>query len=329
MKDRAMRLWPRIIQAALALGLFALLAWRLDLEGLGEALGQIDVAVALAAVAINIPIVLLFALRSHLVLRRMGYRTAPGVVIAVATVGNVAGSLTPASSGEVLRAVALRTHTDASTSDALALVLFERGLSVYLLTLGTLAALAAVALPIPAAVAVCALLGLALFIPWLCSPLLRHVPHTERHTMLGAPLPRPRGVADRLRALLSSPSLAFPWMAVTAGVFVLLTLQFWLLARATEDVVSPRQVWIAIGASQLAAIVSLIPLGLGASDASLAAILNRFSMALENATAVAVLVRATSTLPMVLLAAVSYVYLLRRTPPSDPPAQHGDNSGPA
>jgi uncharacterized membrane protein YbhN (UPF0104 family) len=229
-------------------------------------------------------------------------------------VGNVAGSLTPVSSGEILRAAALRSHSDVSLDDAVALITFERGLSLYLLTLSTAAAAASLTLsPTWTLVTVSACIA-ALALPFLLAPVLGHLPQPTGTSLFARGLRRLQPIAEQLRFLLRSRQLCGVWLSITTGIFALYTLQYWLLGRSVEGVITPREMWTAAGASQLAAILTLIPLGIGASDASLAAILNRFGMTLESGTAVAILGRATSTLPLIILAALAWVYLSRRTP---------------
>jgi uncharacterized membrane protein YbhN (UPF0104 family) len=304
----------RALQVPLVLALFAFFIFRLDPSELADALRGADPAVVLAAIAINIPICVLFGVRMNLVLRRQGHQLAPDLVLASAIVGNVAGALTPASSGEILRAAALRSHSEVSVDDAVALIVFERGLSVYLLALGTLAAVCTMVLPPFAAAIACAGCFAALALPFVLAPLLDRLPELHSTTLVAASLNRLRPAARQLRALLRNRGLLTSWFATSGAVFALFALQYWILARSIENVVSLREMWIAFGASQLAAIVTLIPLGLGAADASLAGILRRYGMTLEDGTAVAILVRATNTLPMIVIAAASYLYLARRTP---------------
>lgn len=313
------RLFP-LAQASLVLALFAFLAWRLDLAALRGALSDAHVGALAVVVALNIPVIALFAARMHLVLLRLGHPLPADVVTSVALVGNVAGSLTPASSGEMLRAASLRSHSDISLDDAIALVFFERGVSLYVLALGTLAAFSAETLPAAVAIVIVAASFTALALPYVFAPLLDRLPTGRDGSLLGRMLRRLRSVGGRLRRLLRSPGLLLPWLALTMAVFVLFTLQFWLLARSLEDVVSPNEMWVAFGASQLAAIVSLVPLGLVTSDASLAGILNRFGMTLEGGAAVAILVRAAITLPMIMAAAAAWLYLSRATPATSFPA---------
>jgi len=302
----------RYLQVPLVVGLFALLAYRLDLRAVGAAVKDADAGVIALVVLLNVPLCALFGLRMNLVLLRLGHRLEPDLVLASAVVGNVAGALTPASTGEVLRAAALRSHSNVPVDEVVALIAFERGMSVYLLALGTLGAFLATALPAPQAVVACAACASLLSLPFVLAPLLDRLPRA-RSGVLGRILEYLRPMASQLKMLLRSPRLLAPWMVVAAATFGLFTLQYWLLARSVEDVASPGEVWIAFGASQLAAIVTLIPLGLGAADASLAGILHRFGLSLESGASVAVLVRATSTLPLLLLAVVSYLYLARRT----------------
>jgi uncharacterized membrane protein YbhN (UPF0104 family) len=308
----------RYAQVPLILALFALFALRLDFGGLREALGATDAIPLIIVIALNLALCALFAMRMNLVLLRLGHRLPADVVLASAVVGNVAGALTPASSGEVLRAAALRSHSDVSVDDAVALITFERGMSLCVLALGTLAAFSTTVLPAPVAVAACAGCGLALGVPFLIAPLLDRLPFAADDSLVGRALNRVRSTAAQLRLLLRSVRLAVPWIGITATIFAVSALQFWILARSLDDVVTPQEAWIAFGASQLAAIVTFVPLGIGPGDASLAAMLRRYGMSLESGTAVAILVRATSTLPLIVLAALSYLYLSRRTQPERP-----------
>ncbi len=306
----------RIAKIATVLAIFAFLAWRLDIDSLLDAIAEIDTATVVAVVALNLVTAFLFGLRSQVALRRLGHDLPFDLVLAAAVVGNVAGALTPASSGELLRAVALKSHANVSYKDGAALVVFERGLSLYMLILGTLVGIALYAAPPPLAIA--AVLGgvVALVLPCVCARFLSALP---------APAPEGSGrwyrlyvyitdIAIQLQRLFGHASTMLVWTAITAIGFAVVTFQFWLLAHALEDTITPLEAWISFGGSQLAALVSLIPLGLGASDASLAAILDRFGMTLEHGAAVAVLVRATATLPLIILAAGSWLYLARKTP---------------
>jgi len=296
----------RLLQVAISIGLIALLLWRVDLDDVRASIAEIHTGMALAVVALNVPIALLFGVRSRLVLRTLGAHVPMGLALPAAILGNVAGSLTPASAGELLRAAVLRSHAEIAGEDALALVIYERAVSGLLLALGTAVAAAFIFLPVAAAIGITAALLPVLAAPLAAGWLLRHVRQDDARSGFSGRL---RSAAGRLQTALRDVSLLTPWSLITACIFALTTLQFWLLARGLDDAVSPGEAWLALGASQLAGIVSLLPLGIGATDGTLAALLRRAGMTFDQGAAVAVLVRATITLPLGLMAIVSYIYL--------------------
>ena len=304
----------RYLHLALAGALLALLLWKTDIADVATALRDVSPLTATAVIALNAPIALLFWARSRMVLERLGHQIPARVLLPVVLLGNVAGSLTPASAGELLRTAMLKSHADVTAKDGFALVLYERALSVYLMALGTGVVAAFVALPLPAAAIVLGVAAPLFVLPILGSKLLSFLP--KRRVARGPAfvrdlVERAANVADRLEWLLRDRNLLAWWSATTAVIFGIVTIQFWLLTRALSSAVSPQEAWVAFGASQLAAIVSLLPLGLGASDGSTAAVLRRAGMTLEQGTAVAILVRATITLPLGLAAVLCYLYLQR------------------
>jgi len=312
----------RAAQAPLVIALFGLLAWRTDLRTVGEALSEADLRYIGGVVALNLVAGALFALRSHVALRRLGYTLRPALVVSIAILGNVAGAITPASSGEVLRAGALTSHAGVSLEDAAGLVLFERALSLFYMTLGTAAVGVYFFLPVPVATALLAPLLCLAASPWAV-PLLPRRGNTRQQTHEGTlrrALVTLRDALGRGIDIARDQRTLAGWSAVTLVIYGVNTLQFWLLAESVGSEISAQEAWVALGASQLAGIVSLIPLGFGASDWSLAAILRRFGMTLEQGTAVAVLVRGATTLPLLLMAFASYLYLA-----GVEPARHRDD----
>jgi uncharacterized protein (TIRG00374 family) len=324
----------RVLQVPVVLAIFGVLLWRTGVGDVRDALGDIDPWLALAVVALNAPLCVLFALRSHLVLDRLGHRVPPAVLLSIAVLGNIAGTLTPASSGEVLRATALRSHAQVSGRDGAALVLFERALSLYLMATGTAVAAAWMFLPAWAGVAAAVAALPAVALPVFAAPLLRLVPASNDSGeapagLLRRTMRRVADVAGQLRVLFGDARLVLEWGLVTTVIFATTTLQLWLLARSLSHAISPGEMWVGLGASQLAGIASLLPLGLGAADGSLAALLHRMGMTLGQGAVVAILVRATSTIPLLLLALASYLYLLRRAPLEDGSTSRVDAPPPA
>lgn len=316
----------RVAQLLAAIAILGLLAWRLDMSSVFEAATDADATLLVAAILLNIPIAVLFGVRSQLVLTRLGHRLPFDIVLAAAIVGNVAGALTPASSGEILRAAALRSSADVSLQDGGTLVVYERALSLYLLVLGTAAAFTLYLAP-PAVAALAIFAGILLLgLPVAASPLVRAVkPPTSTSASVWNRLRRfIADVATRISDLLDDWRLFVPWSSLTLILFATTTLQFWLIAQSLEGTISFGESWLAFGGSQLAALISLIPLGIGSSDASLAALLDRFGMTLESAAAAALIVRAVSTLPLLVAAALSWIYLTTRTPHR---TRHTDTDG--
>jgi uncharacterized membrane protein YbhN (UPF0104 family) len=299
--------------------LFALFLWQLDLESAAEALRDAEPWALASALLLNVVLIALFGLRSHLVLLRLGHRLPLSLVVPIALVGNVAGALTPAASGEALRAAALSAHADVPVRDSVALVFFERGVSLYLLIVGTLAGAAWLALPAAWAVAAYAgLLAGVLALPVVAPPLLRALlsPLDEEvpPAGIGRILAPVRGAAGRLAMLLADWPLFIRWSLLTYAIFGVFSLQIWLLARSMTPDISAIEAWLALAVSQLATIASLVPMGVGVQDSSMAALLDRFGMTLEQGAAVALLVRVTVTAPCIIAAFGCYAWLVRRAP---------------
>jgi uncharacterized protein (TIRG00374 family) len=295
------------------LAIFGFFLWQLDLDGARDALRDADPWALIAVLALNAAIIGLFGVRSHLVLRRLGHQLPLSLVTPIALVGNVAGALTPASAGEVLRLGALRAHAEVPARDGFTLIVFERGVSLYLLIIGGLAGAAWLSLPAAAATVVSALLLVALAMP-LAAPLILRRMSRPVDAPSGNVWDALRDAAGRLSLLLSDAGLLVRWSLLTYGVFAVTTLQYWLLARSLSGEITINEAWVALAFSQLAAIVSLIPLGLGVADSSLAKLLERFGMTLEQGAVVALLVRTVCTAPLIIAAFVCYAWLVRNAP---------------
>jgi uncharacterized membrane protein YbhN (UPF0104 family) len=314
------------LRAAVIAGLLALLATQIDFEQTADALRDVQPAYIVAVVALNAPIALLFGIRQHLVLRSLDLALPARIVYPAAVLGNVAGALTPAAAGDLLRAAVLRSHAEIDVDDGLALVAYERGLSLFTLAVGTLGATALLLLPQPWNFALGAASLVLLALPLAGSRILGLLPRVgdDSGNAFRRALYRAESVAGRLGELLDDRALLVPWFALTATILGIATAQYWLLARSMSDAVSPLEAWFAFGASQLLAIVSLLPFGLGIADTSLAAFLRRAGMTLEQGAAVAILVRVTSTVPLTLLAIACYLYLIRVGRPDDSASVAGE-----
>lgn len=307
-RHHALRL-ANIVVLAILVSLFY---HQVDVGELRTAIGEADLALVAAAFALNVPVAALFVLRSHFVLVRLGYRVEARVLVPAIILGNVAGSLTPASTGELLRATALRGHAKVATADSVALVLFERGVSVYLMALTTGIAAAFVRLPLGRALVVAVASAPLLAAPVLAPLLLRRLStasDSARTSLAARAFGHVQDAADRLSWILEDRSLLALWSLVTVLILAVSALQIWLLARSISDVVDPAQAWVAFGGSQLAGIASLLPFGVGALDGSLAAILRKFGLTFEQGAGTAILLRLAVTIPYGITAILCYLYL--------------------
>jgi glycosyltransferase 2 family protein len=291
-----------------------------DPSDLGEAITRLDAATWVGVVALNALVLLLAGLRSRLVLRRMGHTVSAPVLFSSVTLGFVAGSLTPAASGELLRADALRTRAGVPLRDGAALIVFERLLSFYLMVVSAAAAAAVLLLPGPAAVATVALLGLAVGAPVFGGTVLRLLPQTagEPANLRQRIVHYARSTLERMEGLFDDRGMLATWSLTTFATFGAIAFQFWLLSQGLGGGLSLVEALFAYGGSQVLSILTFLPLGLGVSDGSLAEIAVRSGMARNDAIGLAVLVRSTIMAPLIAVAVASYVYLIKGRAPQQP-----------
>jgi len=307
-----------LLHLAVALAILGLVIWRANPWELGDAYRDFEPWPAAAAVLLNIPVLLLMTLRGQLILGRLRHSVSFLQLLPISTLGNVAGSLTPAAAGELLRTPFFKQRHEIPYADGLAAVAYERGLSVVVLAASTGAAAAWMTLSAGPAVAVTAASAvLALAAPAAAAFVLVRLRLEQAASDSGD---RP-SLFDRLRSMLGRPLgpllvlLRDPASTAAIGlanllVFAVMALQFWFVVQALGLEISGAEAWTAIGASFLAAIFTFLPLGLGSMDATIAAIIGATQHGFQAGAAAAVLLRATATLPLGIAAFVSYVYLV-------------------
>jgi uncharacterized protein (TIRG00374 family) len=304
-------------------GVLGFVLLRLDTDDFGAAISSVDAAALIGAACLNVPLLLLAALRSRLVLTRLKHKLKLGLLLASVTLGFVAGGLTPGASGELLRADALNARAGVGLRDGLALVVFERGLSFYIMVLSGTAAGAIILLsPITAAIVVIATVLLAVA-PAFAGVLLLLIPpvDSEEGGFARRGLYLVRRLLERLGHVAHDRSLVVGWSLVTLAMFAIISCQFWLLAEGLGGGLSLIEALFIFSASQVVTIISLIPLGLGVMDGTIVGLSSRRGLSDDNALALAVLVRMASTLPLVVAAVASYIYLaLQKVAPALPDA---------
>jgi uncharacterized membrane protein YbhN (UPF0104 family) len=309
--------WLRLLQLGLVAAVVAFIAVRSHPGEVWDVLRDVDLTRSLAATMLNIPVLLLTPLRSSLVFRRLGHRVPVDVLISTTILGFVAGGLTPAASGELLRAQALRARAGVPFEQGVVAVVYERVLALYYLALSACVVFALGRVDAGQAVAVCAGATALWLAPWLAAVAAwRFVPDGERIRgggLLARGLRGALSMSQRLRLLLEDLRLLLLWSSISLAMFMLIAAQYWLLARAVGGDIGIGDAWVALGVSTFAGVAALIPLGLGVLDGSLAATLDRLGTTLEQGAVVAVLVRAVITLPLLLAAAACFLYLQRAT----------------
>jgi len=274
-------------------------------------LQQVDPGPLLWALALNVPIVLLRAYRAQVYIAALKFPVPMRSMIPIQLVGQTSSSLTPAASGDYVRAYLWRSSNGVPVRVGAAVVTFER---VY--SLGMLAAVSLLLILLPrhgvigwAGVAV----GLAAA---TLSPIFVELlpPSLERWAMakvLRGPLGRfaegAQVMLEQIRLLMRSPFVLAWTSFLTLIIFVCGGVQVWLVLDALGHIVPVTQAVAGSTTSQVAGIISTLPFGIGSQDAILVTVFAGYGVTVALAATVAVLVRATSTVPQALAGLVAYL----------------------
>ena len=325
-----MRRWE--LQVGVGAALVALLMWRARVWELGDTLRDFDPLVAVLVVLLNVPAIAILAIRTHFVLRRLGYDASPLSLAPISALSNVAAVVTPGATGDLIRAPFLKGRHAVSYSDSFATIVYERSYSFCILCLSTgLVAAWSVA---PNVLRICVpVVGLAV----LAVPALAAIPlvslsawsarSRSRSPWVLRPLIHVLNLAEgrwvqSLARLMKDLRLSLLFAALTTAIFATVVLQLWLIADSLSVRLSAGEAALALGGSVAAGIASFLPLGLGVLDWTLAALLESAGATVGSATAVAILYRVTNSLPAGLLGVAAYAYLvvrLGRREPEAPP----------
>jgi len=312
----------RLLQVGVGIALVVLLLWRARVWDLADTLRDFDPLVAVVVILLNVPAIGLLAVRTHFVLRRLGYDASPVSLAPISALSNVAAVVTPGATGDLIRAPFLKEHHAVSYSDSFATIVYERSYSFCILCLST--ALIAVWSVAP--------IGLRVVIPLaglvvLVAPALAAIPlvwlgawaASTRSTApwVLRPLVHILNVAEgrwleSLAKLMKDLRLSLLFAPLTTAIFATVVLQLWLIADSLSVRLSAGEASLALGASMAAGIASFLPLGLGVLDWTMAALLENAGATVGSATAIAILYRATNSLPAGLLGVVAYAYLVVR-----------------
>lgn len=303
-------------------GLLALVAWRARPWELGDRLGAADGRAIALALALNLVIVVAWAVRSAGLLAAAGRPVAVRPLLPMTAFANTINNLTPGSVGELARLYLLRAHHGVEYRIGAAVVLIERFIAIAYLGASAAVLWAAwwLALPpivtVAALVAVVALPNLFYRVGGRPSAVFRVLPlgrllGRDRWLAAGQALSR---VDDTVARLLGDPWRALEFAAWTAIIFAAYTAQLLLVATAIGVVVEPAAAWGALGLGIVAGVVSLLPFGLGSTDLVVAGLLTASGVPSAEAVAIVFGYRIVSTLPLGLLGVASYALLSASLP---------------
>lgn len=313
-----MRRW--LVWLPISVGLLALLVWRTRPWEAAALTGRLDLLPLVAAVGLNAVVIAAWAFRSAGLMRAVGQPLTIRQLIPVVSFANTVNNLTPASSGEVLRAVILKRRYGVPYERSTAVILAERFWAILIMAATALAASAGSLVAAGPVVVVAAWVGAAVLIVLPSAAYrvgIRPGRVAERIASRGGRVPaRLRSIAARLATvddvltgILTSPSRAAAFILSTLAIFALFAAQLWLVLAALGNPLPLPGVWAALGLSIVAGVISALPFGLGAADVVLVLLLGALGLAPTDAGAAALLLRLTATLPLGIVGTISWLQL--------------------
>jgi uncharacterized protein (TIRG00374 family) len=323
---RHLRRW--YVYVPITVAIIALLAWRTHLWEAGDLLRDVNLTFIAIAVLLNLVIIAAWAARSASLLGALGHAISFRSLVPIVCFANTINGLTPASAGEIVRAVLLNRRHEVPYRDGAAVIILER---VY--ALGLIAATAAtcflgVVVGPVAAIALIVISIAAFATPWLgyrrglrFRTAVQRVgrPAIERSRRLRALADAFGDVEDRVAEILRSARSTVVFVALTSLVFITMDVQLWLVGQSIGVAIDPVVGWAALGLGALAGVLSALPFGLGAADAVIAVVLIGQGLEPSTAALITILMRLVGTLPTGIVGAASYVYL-NRTEAASPDA---------
>jgi uncharacterized protein (TIRG00374 family) len=318
--DPHMRRW--YVWLPISLGILVLLLWRTRPWEAADLASGLDLAPLVAAGGLNLVVIALWAVRSRSLMAAVGNPLGSLELVPIVSFANTINNLTPASSGEVLRAVILKQRHGVSYRNSAAVILAERMWAIGLMLVTAAAAALGTLIPAAAAAIVAAwtFAGVLAFSPSLAyragirpgrvGARLATSSSSERLRRFGQGL---TDVDDRLAAILLDPRRSVHFVLTTVVIFAVFAAQLWLVLLAFDLTLPAAGAWAAIGLATCAGVLSALPFGLGAADAVLVILLVAQGVSTPTAAAAAIVLRSVATLPLGIAGTISWVHLRRRS----------------
>lgn len=309
--------WRPLALYALAAVFLSLVVWRSRVWEAGDSFQRVDALTLVVVPLLSLATAAPLAIRGREVLAALGHRFKAFSLIPVSYYGNTVGFLTPAASGELLRPSLLERGFGVSLPQGAAIVLYERLFSMYLMCVsGLLAFTWTGAIPLAVSIGllpVVALLPLAPMGVMLAFDLrlgrvLARFPSFIRSRVGGL-----SEAGDTADTLWRSPGLTLSFSVLSACVFGIMMVQFWLLVQGTGENLSLTEAWVVLFVANMVGVLSGLPLGLGASDAVMVSLLNAYGVDLGAAAAITVLVRVLMNLPAGIFGLIAYLVAVRQS----------------
>lgn len=268
------------------LGILAYLLWRVDWPRLGRLLAAADWRLFLASWLLTPLLLWLKTMRWRALLAQQGIRVPPGRAFAYYLAGLYLAVITPGRLGELARAGYLKANHGVGMGTALASLICDRALDLYLLVLAGAGGLALgwlgpnLAPPARAALAGVLLLPAALCLVARLRPWRQDLARLLDHPRVPALL---RTGADDLVAglkLLLTPRLLWPWV-LTLASYALFFLQIYLLVRSLDIGIGYLQVIPLLSLASLASFLPIAVSGLGTREATLYLLLRPLGIGLD------------------------------------------------
>ncbi|OLC03145.1 MAG: hypothetical protein AUI15_02735 [Actinobacteria bacterium 13_2_20CM_2_66_6] len=240
-------------------------------------LQQVELLPLIEALALNVPVVVLRAYRAQVVVAHLDHRVSMRHMMPIQLVGQTSSALTPAASGDFVRAYLWRRSDSVPLRVGAAVVMFERlyslwlliAVSVLLITLPRHGVFGWVAVAVGLALGTVAPLLFELFPPAIEKWALAKV---TRGRFFGRFADGAQGMMDHFRALMRAPILLAWTSFISIAIFILSGVQIWL----------------------------------GSADAILVTLFAGYGVTVTLAATVAVLLRAVTTVPQALAGLAAY-----------------------
>jgi len=269
------------------------------------------------ALALNVPVIWLRALRAQVLVRHLGHHVPMRSMAPIQLVGQTSSTITPAASGDYVRAYLWRSSNGVPVRVGAAVVTFERLYSLFLMVAVSVLLILFPRHGLIGWTLVAIGLGVATF-----APLLFQLMPTSLERWALAKLGKGRFMGrfqegatvmvDQFRKLMKAPPLLAWTSALTLINFIAMGAQLWLVMLSLAHRVPITQAVAANSTSQLAGIISTLPFGIGSQDAILVTVFAGYGVTVLLAASAAVLMRATTTIPLALAGLAAYLAVDKR-----------------